>query len=74
MAKRLIEKPKRAKRVTYQQVSAFWAILVPGVLIFCLYWAYHHPGYVGNLTRDALQPILDALGGFAKSLFPGLRL
>jgi hypothetical protein len=53
-------------------VNKYWAVVVPGILGGVLLCAYSAPGYLGDMARDAIDPILQSLAELVGHIFGGL--
>lgn len=51
-------------------MSKYWAGVVPAVLGGILFYAYRSPNYIGHFVRGIVDPILQPIFDFLRTIFP----
>jgi len=57
-----------AKPAKYQPISAFWTIVLPALIFGLLYFAYNSTGWVSFRVQKMLDPIVQPVMSWARSL------
>lgn len=57
------------KPAKYQPISSFWTIVVPGMLIGLIYYAYNSPGWLSLRVQSMLNPIIEPVMRWINSVF-----
>ena len=55
----------------YTPFSAFWGILVPGVVIGAIVYLSSQPSYLGRKVHSVFGPVIDPVAGWLGNLLRG---